>query len=427
MFYLVWSFGCLCLSFAAHVPKAEISTLTSSRFSGTRFTGSVYVMSNNLTKNTIIAYGRLANGSHVLIGEFETGGQGGDFDDEDDGIDPLFSAFSVILTPNNRFLLAVNAGSSSITVFRVKSDFTLRRTFIQKVNGTGPNSLTFCNGLVYVSVIDSDGLFSSLVEAKGGLEGFRLTCRGRLRRIQGSARDLPGRPSAVRLSPDAKFLVASFLFAGFGGASPPLNDELLIFRVFKGGRLSRMPITSVSSTEANNTEGRNLPTALGFEIVKANRTQYVVVAEARAVGPNGGKGDAQTSSVSIWKLSKLGQLIPSQLNILVGSSVTQGQRASCWIRFSEDREFFWTANTVSNSLSAFSFIDGQAALVEEQASNATFPTDLWSSSDGKFVYALSLGFFGVYEVESNGTGSGLTLIQSPSNIPESDVQGIVAI
>lgn len=427
MFHLVSFFGCLCLAVAAHVPSAEITIPISSRASDSKFSGSVYVMSNDVRQNTIIAYGRLANGTLELIGEFKTGGRGGDLDDEDDGVDPLFSSFSVILTPDHRFLLAVNAGSSSISVFRVNSDFTLVRTSVQKVNGFGPNSLTFSNGLVYVSVIDSDRSFSSLADVKGGLEGFRLTRNGKLLRIPKSTRDLPARPAAVRLSPDSKFLIVSFVFAGMGGASAPLSDEILVFRVFKDGRLSGTSITSATSTEVNNPEGRNLPTALGFEIVETDGTQYVVVAEARLIGPDGGAGDAQTSSVSIWKLSKLGQLIPSQLDILVGSSVTSGQRASCWVRFSKDLKFFWTTNTLSEALSAFSFIDGQATLVEEQASSALFPTDLWSSYDGKFVYALSLGFFGVYEVENGGTGSGLTLIQSPSNIPETNAQGIVAI
>ena len=75
--------------------------------------GGVFAMSNILDDNTIVSYSRAADGTLTFVGEFSTGGQGGDFDGPE-GLDPLISAYSLINTPDNKYLLAVNAGSNTI-------------------------------------------------------------------------------------------------------------------------------------------------------------------------------------------------------------------------------------------------------------------------------------------------------------------------
>ena len=66
----------------------------------TAVAGGVFVMSNILDANTIVAYQRAADGTLALAGEFATGGQGGDFDGGE-GLDPLISAYALINTPDN--------------------------------------------------------------------------------------------------------------------------------------------------------------------------------------------------------------------------------------------------------------------------------------------------------------------------------------
>ena len=91
----------------------------------TSFEGGVYAMSNDIDANTIVAYGRNDDGTLELIDSFRTGGKGGIFDGGE-GLDPLISAYSVIMTEDREHLLAVNAGSNSISVFEVRDDFSLR-------------------------------------------------------------------------------------------------------------------------------------------------------------------------------------------------------------------------------------------------------------------------------------------------------------
>jgi 6-phosphogluconolactonase len=77
-------------------------------------TGAVFVMTNAASGNEIIAYKRNGDGSLEQGRSFSTGGRGSG------GVtDPLGSQGSLTLTDDRSFLLAVNAGSGSISVFRV--------------------------------------------------------------------------------------------------------------------------------------------------------------------------------------------------------------------------------------------------------------------------------------------------------------------
>ena len=83
--------------------------------------GGVFAMTNILDGNTVVAYSRGDDGTLSLVGEFATGGDGGDFDGAE-GLDPLISAYSLINTPDNNYLLAVNAGSNTISVMQINAD-----------------------------------------------------------------------------------------------------------------------------------------------------------------------------------------------------------------------------------------------------------------------------------------------------------------
>ena len=137
----------------------------------TAVAGGVFVMSNILDANTIVAYQRAADGTLTLAGEFATGGQGGDFDGGE-GLDPLISAYALINTPDNEYLMSVNAGSNTISVLQINDDMTLEVVDTESTNGTGPNSIAYHDGIVYVSNIDSDGNFNGEPDQEGSITGY---------------------------------------------------------------------------------------------------------------------------------------------------------------------------------------------------------------------------------------------------------------
>ena len=111
--------------------------------------GGVFVMSNILDGNTIVSYARADDGTLSLVGEFSTGGIGGDFDGGE-GLDPLISAYAIINSPDNEYLMAVNAGSGTVSVMQINPDMSLELVDTESTSGVGPNSIAFNDGLVYV-------------------------------------------------------------------------------------------------------------------------------------------------------------------------------------------------------------------------------------------------------------------------------------
>src|SRR5215469_9734135 len=97
--------------------------------------GAVYVLSNQPTENAVIVFHRSAQGTLEPRGSFPTGGAG-----IGSGPNPLGSQGSLILSPDNRLLFAVNAGSDTITAFAVTGD-ALRPLQTISSGGTQPVSL----------------------------------------------------------------------------------------------------------------------------------------------------------------------------------------------------------------------------------------------------------------------------------------------
>ena len=410
-----------------------------------RFEGAVYAMDNDFKRNAIFAYGRNRDGTIELIGTFATGGQGAAFDGGE-GLDPLISAYSILLTDNRRHLIAVNAGSSTITVFRIRADFSLRRTDRRRVFGVGPNSIAYHDGTLYVSSIDADGAFNGEPDQEGALTGFTLSPQGKLRRIRGSVRKLENRPSAIQFSPDGKLLVVASINAGSSSLASGSTDEIVVYGVRRNGRLTRRPLDGAASTLPGNVEQRNLASAIGFEIVKDEGKRYVVVTEAREFQPDGTPpafANLQTGSVSTWELSDNGKLSPVSLDVIAGNSIDSGERTACWIEFSRDQNTFWVSNALESTLSSYTFDQGKISLIEQTEAAGTPPDnttpqdafattdgwiDLWISDNGRYIYQLFglSGTIGVFKVDEGGLGHGLTEIQRVTDLPPINTQGIVA-
>jgi len=358
-----------------------------------------------------------------------------------EGLDPLISANSVIITEDREHILAVNAGSNTVSVFKINPDFSLRLTDIERVYGVGPNSIAYSNGLVYVSTIDADGQFAGEPDQEGALTGFRLSDSGRLTPIRRSVRLLDNRPSALQFSPDGRFVVASSINAGSIALASGSEDEIVVYEVNRDGSLSRDPVSAATSTLRGNAENRNLPSAIGFDIVQDNAKQYIVVTEAREFQADGTPPAfpaLQTGSVSTWELGRFGDLTPISQDVMAGTSQFDGEITTCWIEFSHDESLFWASNAIDATLSTFTFNDGVVELSEQVAAAGTGGTDedpfgttdgwidLWASDDGEYVYQL-FGLSGEIGVFETGEGGSLTLIQTASgNLPDANTQGIVA-
>src|SRR6202522_3123287 len=152
----------------------------------------VFVMTNNADANEVVAFRRGPNGTLEDPHSYGTDGRG-----SGGTVDPLASQGSLTLSTDGAWLFAVNAGSGSVSVFRVDGA-QLELTDRVASEGSEPNSVAQSGSLVYV--LNTAGS-SSVV-------GFHFN-GGKLERIPKSQRFLSGNgvgSGSVAFIPDGTFL-----------------------------------------------------------------------------------------------------------------------------------------------------------------------------------------------------------------------------
>jgi 6-phosphogluconolactonase (cycloisomerase 2 family) len=155
----------------------------------------VFVMTNDAESNEVVAYERTPYGTLQSPRKYETGGRG-----SGGTVDPLGSQGSLTLSDDGSLLFAANAGSGSVSVFRV---FGSRLLLSDRVptGGSEPNAVAQHGKLVYV--LNTAGS-SSVV-------GFFVR-EGKLVRIPGSLRFLSGNfvnSASLAFSGDGRYLVVT--------------------------------------------------------------------------------------------------------------------------------------------------------------------------------------------------------------------------
>src|SRR5689334_12612569 len=182
--------------------------------------GHLYVNDNTAGTNTIAAFDRHTDGTLTPLpgSPFAAGGAG-----TGTGIG---SQGALQITSDGRYLLAVDAGSSQISVLRIKNDGSLKPVEGGPVSSGGlePVSIAVHGDLVYAANAGSGG---------SNYTGFRLNPGGHLRPIAGSTVPLPdgSSPGDVLFNGEGTKLVGARV-----GTS--LIDS---FNVTKEGRLTAAP------------------------------------------------------------------------------------------------------------------------------------------------------------------------------------------
>lgn len=338
-------------------------------------TGAVYAMTNGPEGNRIVAFDRDGFGRLTLDGTYDTGGLG-----IGGGIDPLASQNALVLSSNNRWLFAVNAGSDTISVFRVQRH-GLKLVGAFESGGAIPVSLASYHNLLYVLNAGEDGVAPNIT-------GFRLNRRGNLVPLEGSTRELPGNGfHQVGFTPHGDRLVVTK-----GGADA---DVLLVFAVDEDGLTDAAPTVSPSAG------------AVPFSFI-FDRRGHLLVAEA---------GSGAVSSYAI--------LDDNTLEIIDGS-VGNGNLATCWIVGTWYGAVF-TANTASDNISSYLVrsADGSLKLQKAIAGAGNKPIDMAVSRNGRFLYALNAadGTVGAFRISHNG---GLEDLGTIEGLPPEYAQGIAA-
>lgn len=353
--------------------------------------GAVFTASNDPAGNEVIMYNRGPDGRLTYFDRFATGGNG-----IGAGLasppDPLGSQDSLLVYGD--YLYVVNAGSDSISVFRISRQGLTRLDTVDS-RGDNPVSLTVYGDWLYV--LNTGG--------EGNIAGFRIETDGTLTALNDAVRGLGtgnssppnslAAPAELGFSPDGRFLVVT----------EKASDEINVFLIDGDGR----PSTNPTITQSVG----GLPFAFTFT---ADGTLLVTeVIGSGTAPPNNG-------ALSSYSINADGSLS------VISSSVGNGQTATCWIVYTAP--FAYVSNTASNNVSSYTVAaDGSLTLLEEVAFTSpggAAPTDM--ALIGDFIYILNpnLGTVTSYQIDrTDGSVQSLgNSVNTLSDFP--GVQGVAA-
>src|SRR5262249_23800803 len=343
--------------------------------------GVVFVQTNESSGKHIVVYDRADDGRLTRAGTYATGDNGGAASPGTES-DRLAPQGTLAYDAASKVLIAVNAGSDSVSSFSVSGD-RLHLASVVASGGQFPASIAVHGKLVYV--LNSGG--------SGIVQGFRIA-GGRLVPIPHSARSLGlgntdppfflTSPGQVGFTPDGAQLIVT---------TKASTSTIDVFRVGPDGRLSPTPVANPSAT----------PVPFAFTFTSGGRLAA---------------GEAGASAVTTYALGSGGTLADPK-------SKADGQVALCWIQ--RVCSYYYVSNTGSNTLSGYTIsADGHPSLVTPTGIVATTEPgsiDLTSPSQGGFLYAeTGSGTVDEFTVNSDGT---LTQLGVVSGLPVG-IEGIAS-
>jgi 6-phosphogluconolactonase len=327
--------------------------------------GYVYTLSNQADNNKVIVYRRKSNGELTFLANYPTGGKGTG--------GGLGSQGAVIMTEDDGMLLAVNAGSNTISSFEISGNH-LHLVSVVHSGGTMPVSITQHDDLVYV--LNAGG--------NGNISGFRINKKGKLFPIHHSTRPLSSNMSGP----------AQISFVNHG--------RVLVITEKATNKIISYTINYYGTSGAFHSITSASPTPFGFAVRGYGN---IIVSEAAG-------GAAGVSALSSYKVHNNGSIS------LAEGPVSAGQTAACWVVVTDNKKYIYTTNTGSNNISSFKagFDLGLDVLNPIAATSGTGPIDADLSKDSRYLYVLNSGSNSI-SAYSIGYDGGLDDVQTVTGLP----------
>jgi hypothetical protein len=343
---------------AAALSALPASAATAHRHTWPEQAPAVFVQTDNTAGNTIVAYARTATGGLQQVGSYPTGGNGGQLTGS--VVDHLSSEGSLAYDRPAGLLYAVNAGSNTITVFRVFGDQLVRSQVISS-GGQFPVSIAVHGNQVYVLNALGGGSVSGFVQFGGYLIPVPFWNRA-LGLGTTSSTVFTGTPGQIGFTPDGSQLVVTTKNAA---------NTVDVFRDGPFGPSAQPTVTSLPGT---------IPFGFTFD-------QYGHLALVET-----GVGAVATFAIaSDGTLTQLG-------------SVSTGQAATCWITAAPQGTLF-ASNAGSGTESELSTQPDGAVTLLGNAPTDAGTVDAAASSDGQYLYvqAGGPGTVDAYRINPDGS------------------------
>jgi 6-phosphogluconolactonase (cycloisomerase 2 family) len=318
-------------------------------------TGKVYIMSNQATGNSVTVYDRDIDGRLTEKGTFPTGGRGAG--SETNPLDSLTSQGSLAMSPDQRFLFTVEAGSNEVSSLKIDREKLIAVSRVAS-GGTFPVSVTSYGNLIYV-LHRGDGAAED-----ASVTGFTVAADGKLSQLSGSTQTLVGEsfPSQVRFTPDGKQLVVTE---------------------------QTRNIIDVLPVDANGVAGapvKNTSSGVGpFGFTFAGK-DVLIVSELN---------NGSNSTTSSYRVGPNGKLT------VISGAVATAEDGACWVSVPNGTvkpRFAYVSNAVSGTITAFAIDDAGKLSLLTASGHIAVTVDSESaldsavSSDGQFLYVVTGGF-----------------------------------
>jgi len=299
----------------------------------------LYTESNEAGINSIVILAAKKDGQLQVKDKVAAGGKGL-------GV-RLGSQGALAFSDDNEWLFAVNAGSNSISSFKVNNNGALTLTNTVDSKGNTPVSVSVHNNLLYV-----------LNRGTDNISGFKIGHNGELTYIEGSTQALSGTAvdaPQVSITPDGNWVVVT----------EKATNTLGAFRIKNDGSINPGTFSNAAA-----------PTPFGFDFSRG----YMIV--SNAVGGAAGAGSASS------------HLIKNDGSVAsVSGAVPNQQGAPCWVASTKYGRYAYVANTASNTVSSYYVSPfGKLYLIHAQAGNTDRgAADLVVTKDNGYVYVLTSG------------------------------------
>ena len=342
--------------------------------------GAVFVQNDALTGNQVVAYRRGTDGTLTQAATYATGGLGGRLTGA--GVDFTASQGALTADRANDELLAVNAGSDTLSVFGVDGT-RLRLRQVVGTAGDFPVSVTAHGDRVFVLNARDGGSIQGYLNIGGRL--FRVPSWHRELNLpvtdEASTAEFTHTPGQVAFTPDGRHLVVTTKAA---------TNSILVYSL-GSGRLSHDPVV--------RTEDGAVPFSVAFDAAG-----HLQVTEA---GP---------SAVASYAVGAGGALTP------LGVTPT-GQRATCWIDASGNLLAASNAGSASVTTLRADASGATTALGNTATGPGTVDADF--TRDGRTLYVQTGGNGGV-DAFAVGAGGALTKVGTVTVPDGAGGEGIVA-
>lgn len=328
--------------------------------------GAVYTSTNRTDGNSVLVYARAVDGSLTLAGSYPTGGNGTG--------SGLGSQGAVIVSADHSLLFTVNAGSNSISSFRIRPGQILQLADTIPSGGSTPISLTFYNGLLYVLNAG----------APNNITGFKVASSGDLTPLSNSTRPLSGDatdPAQVSFNKTGKIVIVT----------EKGTNRIDTYTVGQNGRLTG-PFVHPSAG----------PVPFGFALDNQNT---VLVSDA---GDNGG--------ASSYRVDADGSLTP------VSPNVVTGQAAACWVGITNSGQYGYVVNTGTGNITGVAIgPDGSISQLDPDGVTGITggnPSEIALSIDSQFLYVLvnAKSAIAPFAIGADGSLEAFTQVATPGRL-----------